>query len=211
METQTGVSQQIKKYRASLSLSQEELAEKIFVTRQTISNWENARSYPDIHSLLLLSTLFQVSLDQLIKGDIEIMKEEIKTAEIKKFNRYAFIYTVLLVATVITIIPLFAWLSWYAFIPWGAIFGACMYFSVIVEQLKKENDIHTYKEIVAFTEGKRLDEMTRQQELGKRPYQRAFLCVLSGAVGFIAVIQIYRDLGKVLEACAVYPGEFSVT
>ena len=87
METQTEVSQQIKKYRASLSLSQEELAEKIFVTRQTISNWENARSYPDIHSLLLLSTLFQVSLDQLIKGDIEIMKEEIKTAEIKKFNR----------------------------------------------------------------------------------------------------------------------------
>ena len=91
METQTEVIQQIKKYRASLSLSQEELAEKIFVTRQTISNWENARSYPDIHSLLLLSTLFQVSLDQLIKGDIEIMKEEINTAEIKKFNRSSLI------------------------------------------------------------------------------------------------------------------------
>ena len=37
-----------------MNLSQEELAEKIYVTRQTISNWENDKSYPDIHSLLLL-------------------------------------------------------------------------------------------------------------------------------------------------------------
>ena len=68
---------QIKKYRSSLNLSQEELAEKVYVTRQTISNWENEKSYPDIHSLLLLSSLFNVSLDQLIKGDIETMKEKI--------------------------------------------------------------------------------------------------------------------------------------
>ena len=49
---------QIKKYRTELNLSQEELAEKVYVTRQTISNWENGKSYPDIHSLLLLSSLF---------------------------------------------------------------------------------------------------------------------------------------------------------
>ena len=46
---------QIKKYRTELHLSQEELAEKVYVTRQTISNWENEKSYPDIHSLLLSS------------------------------------------------------------------------------------------------------------------------------------------------------------
>ena len=39
---------QIKKYRKELHLSQEELAEKVYVTRQTISNWENEKSYPDI-------------------------------------------------------------------------------------------------------------------------------------------------------------------
>ena len=49
---------QIKKYRTNMELSQEQLAEKVFVTRQTISNWENGKSYPDIHSLLLLSNLF---------------------------------------------------------------------------------------------------------------------------------------------------------
>ena len=79
---------QIKKYRTELHLSQEELAEKVYVTRQTISNWENEKSYPDIHSLLLLSSLFNVSLDQLIKGDIEKMKEIISEQEIKKFNYY---------------------------------------------------------------------------------------------------------------------------
>lgn len=41
---------QIKKYRTELHLSQEELAEKVYVTRQTISNWENEKSYPDIHT-----------------------------------------------------------------------------------------------------------------------------------------------------------------
>ena len=64
------LSNQIKKYRTELKLSQEELAEKIYVRRQTISNWENEKNYPDIHSLLLLSSLFNISLDELIKGDI---------------------------------------------------------------------------------------------------------------------------------------------
>ena len=79
---------QIKKYRTELNLSQEELAEKVYVTRQTISNWENGKSYPDIHSLLLLSSLFNVSLDQLIKGDVETMKEIINEQEVKKLNHY---------------------------------------------------------------------------------------------------------------------------
>ena len=46
---------QIKKYRGALALSQEELAEKIFVSRQSVSNWENNKTYPDIKSLLMLS------------------------------------------------------------------------------------------------------------------------------------------------------------
>ena len=67
---------QLKKYRAELNLTQEELAEKAYVSRQTVSNWETGKSYPDIHSLLLLSDLFQVSLDELVKGDIKAMEEK---------------------------------------------------------------------------------------------------------------------------------------
>ena len=65
----------IREYRNIAGWNQDELAEKMFVSRQTISNWENDKSYPDIQSLLLLSNLFEVSLDKLVKGDIEKMKE----------------------------------------------------------------------------------------------------------------------------------------
>ena len=54
---------QIKRYRIRLGLSQEELADRIFVTRQSVSNWENGRTYPDLQSLLRLSDLFGLSLD----------------------------------------------------------------------------------------------------------------------------------------------------
>lgn len=57
---------QIKKHRQGLNMSQDELADKIYVTRQTISNWENDKNYPDIKSLLLLSSLFDISLDNLV-------------------------------------------------------------------------------------------------------------------------------------------------
>jgi len=65
------LSKQIKKYRTEANLSQEELADKIYVSRQTISNWENEKNYPDIKSLVLMSEVFQVSLDNLVKRNWE--------------------------------------------------------------------------------------------------------------------------------------------
>ena len=53
----------IKKYREKYNISQDELALKVFVSRQTISNWETNKSYPDIKSLTMLSSIFNVSLD----------------------------------------------------------------------------------------------------------------------------------------------------
>ncbi|MCR4782558.1 MAG: helix-turn-helix domain-containing protein, partial [Lachnospiraceae bacterium] len=61
----------IKELRKVQNINQDELAEKLFVSRQTISNWENDKSYPDIQSVLLLSETFGVSVDQLLKGDVE--------------------------------------------------------------------------------------------------------------------------------------------
>ena len=55
---------QIKKYRSELQISQEQLADRIYVSRQTISNWENEKSYPDVNSLILLSEVFQTSIDK---------------------------------------------------------------------------------------------------------------------------------------------------
>ncbi len=69
---------QIKYFRRRDQLSQEDLANKLYVSRQTISNWENDKSYPDVHNLLMLSSLFDVSLDDLVKGDVEIMEQKLR-------------------------------------------------------------------------------------------------------------------------------------
>ncbi len=179
---------QIKKYRTEMNLSQEELAEKIYVTRQSISNWENGKNYPDIHSLLLLSSLFDVSLDQLVKGDIEIMKVEIKKEEIAKMNRYGKIYTLMLIATAVSAVPLFMWLGVWAFIPWGIIWAISMFFAFKIEKVKKDNDVQTYKEIVAFSEGKRLDDIQKQREIGKRSYQKILLVIGSAVLTFVVCV-----------------------
>ncbi|MGN0536692.1 MAG: helix-turn-helix domain-containing protein [Acutalibacteraceae bacterium] len=173
---------QIKKYRTDMNLSQEELAEKIYVTRQTISNWENGKNYPDIHSLLLLSSLFNVSLDQLIKGDIETMKREVNEAEIMKLNRYTVIYAICLVATIVFAVPFFKWFGLFAIIPELLLFSCALFFALKTEKFKKANNIHTYKEIIAFMEGKKLDEIEQKVEAGKRPYQYFLLALGSGAV-----------------------------
>ena len=148
---------QIKMYRQEAHLSQEELANRVYVSRQTISNWENDKSYPDVNSLVLLSEIFQISLDKLIKGDIEVMKDVIQKEEIEKMNRYGKIYTIMLIVTAVSAVPLFMWLGLWAFIPWGILWAISMYFSLKVEKIKKDNDVQTFKEIVAFYEGKRLD------------------------------------------------------
>ena len=181
---------QIKKQRQEVHLSQEKLADRVYVSRQTISNWENDKSYPDVNSLVLLSEIFQISLDNLIKGDIEVMKDVIQKEEIVKMNRYGKIYTIMLIVTAISAVPLFMWLGVWAFIPWGIIWALSMYFAVQVEKVKKDNDVQTYKEIVAFSEGKLLDDIQKQREIGKRPYQKIFLVIGSALITFVVCVLI---------------------
>ena len=106
-ESKMEIGRQIRKYRQELKMSQEELAEKVFVTRQTVSNWENDKNYPDINSLLLLSSLFGISLDILVKGDVEKMEEMIKNEDIRKLKQYGWIYTILLIIVCVSLVPLF--------------------------------------------------------------------------------------------------------
>lgn len=181
---------QIRKYRQEAQLSQEDLSSRVYVSRQTISNWENDKSYPDVSSLVLLSEIFQISLDELIKGDIETMKEVIKKEEIEKMNHYGVIYTLLLIATAVSAVPLFMWLGHWAMIPWGVIFACAMVYALKIEKVKKDNDVHTYREIVAFSEGKLLDDIQKQREIGKRPYQKFLLVIGCAVTSFVVCVLI---------------------
>lgn len=80
---------QIRKYRNERTLSQEALAEKVYVSRQTVSNWENDKSYPDVNSLVLLSEVFEISLDQLIKVEEKAERNEERPVEqtARKYDR----------------------------------------------------------------------------------------------------------------------------
>ena len=177
------IGKQIRKYRTEQNLSQDDLADKVYVTRQTISNWENDRNYPDIRSLVLLSSVFGISLDILVKGDLEQMKEEIKTEDIRKFKHYNHVLYALMAGMVILSIPLLKYLKEWGIAISGLWCAVTLWWSYRVEKLMKEHDIHTYKEIVAFMDGQRLDEMEKNQEIGKRPYQRFLLCVASFLIG----------------------------
>ena len=59
----------IKAARIEKKLTQEQVAELLGVSRQTISNWENEKSYPDIISVIKMSECYDVSLDYLLKGE----------------------------------------------------------------------------------------------------------------------------------------------
>lgn len=188
------VQNQIKKYRLASNLSQEDLAEKVFVTRQTISNWETGKNYPDLNSLVRLSTLFGVSLDILVKGDLQEMKAQIQTEDIRKFNRDGAIFTGLMLAMLLSAAPLVVYLGYIGIGVWAVLAAVTLYYALRVERQKKRYDIQTYKEIVAFTEGKRLDEIEKAREFGKRPYQKLLLSIASALIALVVMVAMMHLL-----------------
>ncbi len=187
---------QIKKYRNEKSLSQEALADKIYVSRQTISNWENDKSYPDVNSLVLLSKVFSVSLDELIKGDVEKMTEQINNSSgQKEYERLSMAFTVLLLAIIITPIPLVHFLSYVGMVIWIVILEAGIFVAYRVEKEKRKYDMQTFREIQAFMEGKSLNEIEKEREKGKRLIQKILLATASGVIALAVSLLFIWILG----------------
>ncbi|MCM1314723.1 MAG: helix-turn-helix domain-containing protein [Prevotella sp.] len=82
------IGKSIRQIRTENNMSQEDFAAIFFVTRQTISNWENEKSYPDLNTIVKISDRFGVSLDKLLKEDEKMVNEiSEKTATGIKWNR----------------------------------------------------------------------------------------------------------------------------
>lgn len=90
----------ILKIRKDNKMSQDELAEILNVTRQTISNWENSKNYPDIQTLIEISDKFNISLDILLKGDKKMVNKIDKQV---KNNKTFKIIIILLISILIII------------------------------------------------------------------------------------------------------------
>ena len=163
--------QQLKANRERLGLTQEDVAQRIFVSRQTMSSWETGKTYPDVQSLLLLSNLFGVSIDSLVKGDVETMKETI-VEDAVKMERLSFGMVGLLLAGVACLVgwdliwdepvATVPWLTW-GFVLGMLLFALCSALALVcawhVERLKKDHDLVTFREISAFMDGKDAEEI----------------------------------------------------
>ena len=156
------ISNQIKTRREAMGLSQEQLAEKLYVSRQTISNWERDKTYPDVQSLLMLSILFDTSIDTLVKGDVTVMEEAVERDRKRMGTRMLWLAVLMLallaVAFALILSPAFNWMedTWGVGVAAAAAFLpaiAALVVATVLERIKRENDLVTYREILAFMNG----------------------------------------------------------
>lgn len=75
------VGNQIRERRQARGLSQEELAQRLYVSRVTVSHWETGKTLPDVQSMLLLANLFGTTIDELVRGDVDEMREMVEKNE----------------------------------------------------------------------------------------------------------------------------------
>ena len=134
----------IKAKRAELGISQDELAGRIYVSRQTISSWENDKTYPDVQSLLLLSQVFGTTIDELVRGDVDTMVWWVCQMTVWDLSILQTLPTLALVIVL-----------------WGIALFAARW----ADRIKKEHDLVTYQEVLAFWNGEPVD---RDTERGRR-------------------------------------------
>ena len=163
----------IKARRAELGISQDELAGCIYVSRQTISSWENDKTYPDVQSPLLLSQVFGTTIDDLVRGDVDTMKETVeKDARlVKRLSCVMLGFVVLMILAMVwwtyqvsvADLPLVQTLP--TVVLAVVLWGIAMFASVWVDRIKREHDLVTYQEVLAFWNGEPVD---RDTERGRR-------------------------------------------
>lgn len=120
------IGKKLKSTRLQKGLTQEAVAEKIQVSRQTISNWENEKSYPDIVSVINLSNLYEISLDELLKGDECMLEHLEESTNIVKSNKK------LVAAIIVNIVFLLALMLLSCMIPNKVVFLAAIFVFAII-------------------------------------------------------------------------------
>ena len=158
------IGEKIKTCRMESGLSQEDLAEKLDTSRQTISSWENGKTYPSIKQITILSNLFNVSIEVLIKEDVEIMRESLDADEKAKkraknkdrevLNRLNFLRFILVFVGALLAYPVYTYFDGYWFLIPIFILILAVIVTIPIQFYRKKYDLHKYKDIVAFFDEK---------------------------------------------------------
>ena len=203
------VGSQIRANRTRLSLSQDALAERIYVSRQTISSWENGKTYPDVQSLLLLSNVFDVTVDALIKGDVETMEKKVQDAR-KEMAKRALV-TIGMFALMGAAIT---WFAWQQEAGWGdkalptlvlvaVVFVAGVASLCWLGQVWQDLDLKTYREVLDYARGKTVERNTAPGRMARGSVGEQILHVLP----YIAVIAIAGEVfGRLVKLALVALG-----
>ena len=91
----------IREIRKNNNLTQEQFAQKFHVTRQTVSNWENDKNYPDLSSLKEISEEYAISFDELFKGDEKYIKAVDDTKRKMPLFKKALITSLIILSVVV--------------------------------------------------------------------------------------------------------------
>ncbi|MEW9109027.1 MAG: helix-turn-helix transcriptional regulator [Cytobacillus gottheilii] len=86
--------EKLKMERKNKGWSQEELAEQLFVSRQSVSKWENGQNYPSIEIIIRLSDLFEISIDELLRSDEDLTEKVIKDSKQLAHPKLKFLFDV---------------------------------------------------------------------------------------------------------------------
>lgn len=98
------LSKKWKELRSQAGLTQEEAAKKLNVTRSAVARWESAKGIPDISNLISISELYNISLDELIKGDSKVERKIESDGKAKKWHLLVMVYLIAIVVYIVYLI-----------------------------------------------------------------------------------------------------------
>ena len=196
------LARRIKEHRARLGMSQADLARALFVTRQTISNWETSRTYPDAQSLLLMSGLFGVSVDSLLKEDSQEMREALAAGS-RKMNRLGAVMAAFGLACAAWVVVGIAldWDTALIAVPAAALFAPAMCAAFLVDKMRHDNQLFAYQSVLAFLAGEdpdvsnRYNQRAREHWVARRVAQTVLFIILGLCCGWGAASIISRLFG----------------
>lgn len=196
------LARRIKEHRARLGMSQADLARALFVTRQTISNWETSRTYPDAQSLLLMSGLFGVSVDSLLKDDSQEMREALAAGS-RKMNRLGAVMAAFGLACAAWVVVGIAldWDTALIAVPAAALFAPAMCAAFLVDKMRHDNQLFAYQSVLAFLAGEdpdvsnRYNQRAREHWVARRIAQTVLFIILGLCCGWGAASIISRLFG----------------
>lgn len=146
------IGEKLKQCRSNTNFTQADIAEKLHLSRKTISGWETGRNYPDINSLIQLSEIYEVPLDDLVRDNRMIKQfndqKKSRIREDKIIKASYFLNTIFIILEIINMM----WPNQYHFFfsPLLSIVNLILFFSHFDNWHRFENSSYTVTAIISF-------------------------------------------------------------